>query len=137
MAIATEAQVISPGLGMPLRLIPNEQLALGRIPDPESELWGWERFAHTINGYDVMGGFEPCAVLANTGNPATLTELRCCLFFEQRRERLNGGFTTNEELIRHLLRAIRQKLEAGELEWLAGLKTLRDWQHRQRIRIAG
>ena len=44
--IATEAQVISPALGMPLRLIPNEQLLLDRIPDPEAELWGWERFAH-------------------------------------------------------------------------------------------
>ena len=57
--VATEAQVISPGLGMPLHLIPNEQLLLARIPDQDAELWGWERFAHTINGYEVMGGFEP------------------------------------------------------------------------------
>jgi len=35
----------------------------------------------------VMGGFEACADLANRGTPATLTELRCCLFFEARRER--------------------------------------------------
>ena len=64
---------------MPLQLIPNEQLLLDRIPDPEAELWGWERFAHTINGYEVMGGFEPCADLANRGTPTTLTELRCSL----------------------------------------------------------
>jgi len=38
------------------------------------------------------------------------------LFFEQRRERWNGGFTTNEEWIRDLLRAIRQKVKAGELD---------------------
>ena len=101
---------------MPLHLIPNEELVLNRIPDPETELWGWERFALTINGYDVMGGFEPCADLANSGIPTTLTELRCCLFFEQRRERWNGGFTTNELLIRDLLRAIRRKVEAGELD---------------------
>ncbi len=44
---------------MPLHLIPNEQLLLARIPDQDAELWGWERFAHTINGYEVMGGFEP------------------------------------------------------------------------------
>ena len=116
VVVATEAQVISPGLGMPLRLIPNEQLLLERIPDPEAELCGWERFAHTINGYDVMGGFEPCADLANRGTPSTLTELRCCLFFEARRERHSGGMSTNEEWICDLLRAIREKVEAGELD---------------------
>ena len=114
-ARSTEAQVISPGLGMPLRLIPNEQLVLERIPDPEADLCGWERFAHTINGYELMGGFEACADLANRGTTSTLTELRCCLFFEARRERHSGGMSTNEELIRELLRAIRQKVEAGEL----------------------
>jgi len=101
---------------MPLHLIPNKQLVLDRIPDPEEDLGGWERFALTINRYDVMGGFELCADLANTGTPTTLTELRCCLFFEQRRERWSGGFTTNELLIRDLLRAIRQKVKAGELD---------------------
>ena len=107
---------MSSGLGMPPHLIPNEQLVLERIPDPEGDLASWETFALTINGYDVMGGFEPCADLANAGTPTTLTELRCCLFFEQRRERWNGGFTTNEVLIRDLLRGIRQKVEAGELD---------------------
>ena len=116
MARATEAQVIPSGLGMPLHLIPNEQLVLARITDPEAELWGWERFAHTINGYEVMGGFEPCADLANRGTPTKLTELRCCLFFEARRERHSGGMFTNEELIRELLRAIRKKVKAGELD---------------------
>ena len=101
---------------MALRVIPNEQLLLERIPDPDADLWGWERFAHTINGYDVMGGFEPCADLANSGTPTTLTELRCCLFFEARRERHSGGMSANEELIRDLLRAIRRKVEAGELD---------------------
>ena len=118
VAIATEAQVISPGLGMPLHLIPNEQLLLERIPDPEGDLgsYEWADFALTINGYDVMGGFEACADLANSGTPTTLTELRCCLFFEARRDRWNGGFTTNEPLIRELLRVIRLKVKAGELD---------------------
>ena len=101
---------------MALRLIPNEQLLLERIPDPEGDLWGWERVAHTINGYKVMGGFKACADLANRGIPITLTELPCCLFFEARRERHSGGMSTNEEWIRELLRAIRQKVEAGELD---------------------
>ena len=103
---------------MPLHLIPNEQLLLERIPDPEGDLasYEWAVFALTINGYDVMGGFEACADLANSGTPTTLTELRCCLFFEARRDRWNGGFTTNEPLIRELLRAIRRKVQAGELD---------------------
>ena len=101
---------------MPLRFIPNDQLKLERIPDPEGDLLGWERFAHTLNGYEVMGGFLPCAELANFGSPNSLTELRCSLFFEARRDRHSGGISTNEELIRDLLRAIRQKLQNGELD---------------------
>ena len=54
-------------------LIPNEQLVLDRISDSEAELWGWECFAHTNNGYDVMVGFEPCADWANSGILNTLT----------------------------------------------------------------
>ena len=81
-ALAPEAQVVSAGFDMSLHLIPNEDLLVERIPDPEAELWGWERFAHTINGYDVIGGFKQCADLVNSGTPLTLTELRCCLFFE-------------------------------------------------------
>jgi len=101
---------------VPLHLIPNEKLELERIPDPKADLCGWERFAHTINGYEAMGGFEPCADLANCGSPTTLTALRCCLFFEARRERHSGGMSTNEEWIRELLRAIRQKVQTGDLD---------------------
>ena len=112
----TEARLILFSWGMPLRVIPNEQLLLDQIPDPNVSLIGWEIFAHTINGYDVMGGFEPCAELANSGTSVTLTELRCCLFFEARRDRHSGGISTNEELIGDLLRAIREKVKAGELD---------------------
>ena len=96
--------------------IPNCELSVDRVPDPEGDLWGWERFAHTINGYDVMGGFEACADLANSHSAVTLTELRCSLFFEARRERHSGVMSVNEEVVRHLLRAIRQKLLDGDLD---------------------
>ena len=96
--------------------ITNEELIVERIPDPEANLLGWERFAHTMNGYEQMGGFEHCADLANSGSARTLTELRCALFFEARRDRWSDGLSTNEELIRGLLRAICQKLKAGELD---------------------
>ena len=93
----------------------NQQLRPELIPDPEGNLADWEHFAHTINGYAVMGDFEACAHLANTGTAATLTELRCSLFFEARRDRHSGGFGLNEQLIRRLLREIRAKVIAGEL----------------------
>ena len=86
------------------------------IPDLEAKLWGWERFAHTINGYEVMGGFEHCGDLANRGTPTTLTELRCCLFFEARCELHSGGMSTNEEWIREPLRAIKAKVVSGDLD---------------------
>ena len=95
--------------------ISNQDLKLIDIPDPDINWDAWSRFAHTINGYEVQGGFEPCADLANGGEAKTLTELRCALFFEARRERHSGGMSTDEALIRELLRAIRQKVDAREL----------------------
>ena len=92
----------------------NDQLTLARIPDPDGDISDWERFAHSINGYEVAGSFEACADLANNGTAKTLTELRCALFFEARRMRHSGGFGSSEEEIRQLLRRIREKVQAGE-----------------------
>ena len=96
--------------------IPNNELTLEQIPSPKGDLHGWSRFAHTINGYELMGGFDACADLANSGEAATLTQLRCALFFEARRDRHSGGCSTNVELGRDLLRAIRQKVESSDLD---------------------
>lgn len=93
----------------------NDQLTLARIPDPDGDISDWERFAHSINGYEVAGSFEACADLANNGTAKTLTELRCALFFEARRMRHSGGFGSSEEEIRQLLRRIRERVQAGEL----------------------
>ena len=98
-----------------MNLISNQDLKLKEIPDPDGNLNAWIRFAHTSDGYEVQGGFEPCADLANGGEAKTLTELRCALFFEARRDRHSGGMSTDESLIRELLRAIRQKVDAREL----------------------
>ena len=100
---------------MAMSSIPNDELILDQIPSSEGDLRGWSRFAHTINGHEQMGGFHPCADLANSGSAATLTQLRCALFFEARRDRHSGGISTNEVLIHDLLRAIRQKVESGKL----------------------
>ena len=97
------------------RQFSNDQLTLARIPDPDGDISDWERFAHSINGYEVAGSFEACADLANNGTAKTLTELRCALFFEARRMRHSGGFGSAEEEIRQLLRRIRERVQAGEL----------------------
>ena len=96
--------------------IPNNELTLEEIPSPEGDLRGWSRFAHTINGYEQMGGFDACADLANSGGAATLTQLRCALFFEARRDRHSGGCSLDEDVIRRLLKEIRLKVEAGEFD---------------------
>ena len=102
-------QNFTPGLS-------NHQLQPALIPDPEGNLADWERFAHTINGYAVMGDFAACADLANSGTASTLTELRCSLFFEARRDRHSGGFGLDEQLIRRLLREIKAKVLSGDLD---------------------
>ena len=96
--------------------IRNKDLKLEKIPDPDGNWNQWIRFAHTINGYEVQGGFTPCADLANGGEAKTLTELRCALFFEARRERHSGGMTDVSHAVKHLLRAIRQKVSDQELD---------------------
>ncbi|QEY31437.1 hypothetical protein EVJ50_03395 [Synechococcus sp. RSCCF101] len=94
----------------------NDQLNPALIPDPEGDLHDWIEFAATINGYEVAGSFEACGDLANMGTASTLTELRCALSFEYRRDHHSGGWGFEEEPIRSLLRRIREKVEAGELD---------------------
>ncbi|KZR82831.1 hypothetical protein [Synechococcus sp. MIT S9504] len=101
---------------MAMSCIPNNELTLEEIPSPKGDLRGWSRFAHTINGYEQMGGFDACADLANSGGAATLTQLRCALFFEARRDRHSGGCSLDEDVIRRLLKEIRLKVEAGEFD---------------------
>ena len=92
----------------------NEQLKLDRIPDPDGDLREWEVFAHTINGYEAAGSFEACAALLNDKTATTLTELRCALFFASRKERHGGS--DESDSARVLLRRIREKVAAGELD---------------------
>jgi hypothetical protein len=67
--------------------ISNQDLQFDDIPNLDGDWDAWGRFAHTMNGYELQGGFKPCADLANGGEAKILTELRCASFFEARRER--------------------------------------------------
>lgn len=92
--------------------ISNEALELGAIPSSDG---GWkeiERFALTLNGYEAIG--QRLGDLADghaqEGTlPVDLTELRGCLFFEQRRWRQFDAPPQGKpmEHILRLLEAIR------------------------------
>ena len=86
-----------------------------QIPDPEGNLSGWVRFAHSFNGYEYAGSLEACAAIANGGNASSLSELRCALFFEARRDRHSGGYTDVTATVRDLLRQIKDKVKHQEL----------------------
>ena len=103
---------------MKRKLIPNKDLVLEKIPNPEGESSDyqetWEKFALTMNGYKVSGDFSSCSDLAKQviKEPmnASLTELRCALFFVQRRHRWNSPYSDPEDQnIVHLLQLIRGK----------------------------
>jgi hypothetical protein len=72
--------------------IPNVELRLSDVPDASADTQARDTFAQTLDGYSVWG--DSIAEMANgalrrwesTGVlPLTLTELRCCAFYEQRR----------------------------------------------------
>ena len=95
--------------------ISNSQLVAAQIPDPNGNLNGWVRFAHSFNGYEFAGSFEACATIANGGNASSLSELRCALFFEARRDRHSGGYTDVTRTVRELLRQIKAKVVQQDL----------------------
>ena len=96
--------------------IDNENLSLSDIPRPSDPFERVQQFGYTFNGFKKLGSFEACAVIANEQRHNTLTELRACLFFEQRRWH-HYGDTPEEEARayqRELVEKIRSKLEANE-----------------------
>ena len=94
--------------------LPNSELDLEKIPDPDGDLSGWVRFAHSFDGYEFAGSLEACAAIANGGKASSLSELRCALFFEARRDRHSGGYTDETPAVRELLRQIKAKVEQQE-----------------------
>jgi hypothetical protein len=106
--------------------IPNEDLTPKDVPAPDAPYWqAIEMFALTFDGY-ADGGFDRCAQTGNAASaayaasgdlPQTLTDLRTCLFFEQRRWRHFEADPDPASLayIRALLESIRRKVQTNEL----------------------
>lgn len=90
----------------------NEDLREGDIPPATAT---WEQigeFALTFNGYDHWGSPEKCGEIAQQRLHDTVTNLRTCLFYEQRSWRFEGVAPSAKGMayIRSLLEKIRQKV---------------------------
>jgi len=107
--------------------IANADLTEHDLPSPAAEWHQTGKFALTFNGYDHWGSFGKCAEIGNRwaetyaerqALPDSLTDLRTCLFFEQRRWRHYGWDPDEQAMcyIRALVEAIRGKVLAGELD---------------------
>ena len=110
---------------MKIKLIPNENLDLEKIPNPEDKssdyLETWMEFALTLNAYEVCGdsdtAFETRSKVFKDPLKASLTELRCALFLLQRHHRWNAPYSDPEdERVIELLKLIRDKVKKGELK---------------------
>ena len=100
-----------------MREINNKDLKLSDIPDPDT---GWSdlcELALTFDGYNFWGSFEKCADIANSRRHESLTDLRTCLFFEQRRWRHFDEDPGEEEMmyIRGLIEKIRDRVKERDV----------------------
>ena len=69
------------------RNIANKELTQSDIPPVDADWDTIAEFALTFDGYEVWGSSDKCADIANARRHGSLTELRTCLFFAQRRWR--------------------------------------------------
>ena len=106
--------------------IPNQDLTERDLPSPGAEWWQIWEFALAFDGYDQCGSFDECADIGNRWAAAyardkslseSLTELRTCLFFEQRRWHHFGDDPdeASARYIRDLLDEIRRRVLPGEV----------------------
>ena len=110
---------------MKKKLIPNENLDLEKIPNPDDKSSDyqetWMGFALTMNAYEVCGdsdtAFETRSKVFKDPLKASLTELRCALFVLQRHHRWNAPYSDPEDKrVVDLLKLIRDKVKNGELD---------------------
>jgi hypothetical protein len=96
--------------------IPNEDLLLEEIPQRGAPWHEIALFSLTFGGYCKAGSFNRCTLVAYTRECKTLSEMRACLFFEQRRcvlERKRPD-PAAMEFIYCLLDGMRNRILAGD-----------------------
>lgn len=101
---------------MKAKHVPNSDLRLEKLPRNDADWETIQRFALTFDGYSYWGSFERCAEVADARRRETLTDVRTCLFFEQRRWRHYGEEPDERAIayIRALLEDIRTRVAARE-----------------------
>jgi hypothetical protein len=101
---------------MSLALVPNDSLRPDSLPPPDASWPMIAKFALTFDGYAVHGSFEACGAIANERRHDSLSDLRTCLFFEQRRSRHQGDDYPDAEMLRYvqsLVERIREIVSAA------------------------
>jgi len=100
------------------RAISNTDLVLSDVPPPDADWSKITKFALTFDGYEHCGSTSKCAAIANSRQNKTLSDLRTCLFFEQRRSHHCGEIPDDESMvyIRTVIQKIRAKVAAGEFD---------------------
>lgn len=100
-----------------MREIVNKDLTLSDIPSPDAGCGEFDEFALTFDGYSVWGSFGKCAEIANARRHESLTDLRTCLFFEQRRWRHFGEDPDEEAMmyLRGVIEKIRSRVIEGDV----------------------
>ena len=97
--------------------IPNDQLRATDIPASSASVDELLGFGLAFDGYGEVGT-DKCGEIANAQRRESLTDVRTCLFFEQRRWRFFGSFDemTDEDVtyIRSLVEEIRRRVQRGE-----------------------
>jgi hypothetical protein len=101
-----------------MKEIANKELIEGDLPKPYARWQDVANFALTFNGYKHWGSFEKCAEVANKHSEGTLTDLRTCLFFEERRWHHYGDEPDEEVMkyIHNVIEKIRERIQRGETE---------------------
>jgi hypothetical protein len=96
----------------------NRDLAIKDLPMASDDWLAISEFALTFDGYHYWGSSDKCAEIANAHKADTLTELRTCLFFEQRRHHHYGEPPDAKTMkyIRGLVSKIRQKVQDRDFE---------------------
>ena len=92
--------------------VPNLALLSFPLPALEADWDEIQNFALTFDGYEHWGSSEACAEVANARKSQTLSDLRTCLFYEQRRWRHFGEAPDANAMdyIRSVLKQIRERI---------------------------
>lgn len=111
-----EDRTVPKSLSEKPRQISNAQLKVAKMPPVDAEWADIDRFALTFDGYAYAGSIERCGEIANSRRHATLSDIRTCLFFEQRRWRHQGDLPDEEAMayIRDLLIQVRERVGLAE-----------------------